>query len=306
MITLHHCVSARSFRPLWLLEELGLPYTLRLLPFPPRVHARHFLADNPLGTVPLFVDGAVRLTESAAICQYLAARHSPGVLDVPVPDPAYGAYLNWLHMSDATLTFPQTLVLRYTHMEPPDRLSPQVATDYARWFLARLRAVDVALQAHDFLCAGRFTAADVAVGYALLLAEHLGLAEAVSQKRSLTTGSACRPGTPSSARWRPSTRPRWSRGCPRRRRRTSGLVPEPRRDATAFIADHGHSTLGKCSFDLKSSAHTARNELVPSFCGQVCARLPGQAATAPSGAACDAVPAKQAGSPRGRRRRLSQ
>jgi glutathione S-transferase len=60
MITLHHCVSARSFRPLWLLEELGLPYTLRMLPFPPRVHARHFLADNPLGTVPLFVDGAVR------------------------------------------------------------------------------------------------------------------------------------------------------------------------------------------------------------------------------------------------------
>jgi glutathione S-transferase len=95
---------------------------------------------------------------------------------VPVADPAYGAYLNWLHMSDATLTFPQTLVLRYTHMEPPDRLSPQVATDYARWFLARLRAVDAALQAHDFLCAGRFTAADVAVGYALLLAEHLRLA----------------------------------------------------------------------------------------------------------------------------------
>ena len=176
MITLHHCVSARSFRPLWLLEELGLPYTLRLLPFPPRVHARHFLADNPLGTVPLFVDGAARLTESAAICQYLAARHSPGRLDVPVTDPAYGAYLNWLHMSDATLTFPQTLVLRYTHMEAPERLQPQVAADYARWFLARLRAVDAALQQADWLCAGRFTAADVAVGYALMLAEHLGLA----------------------------------------------------------------------------------------------------------------------------------
>jgi len=176
MITLHHCVSARSFRPLWLLEELGLPYTLRMLPFPPRVHARHFLADNPLGTVPLFVDGPVRLTESAAICQYLAARHSPGVLDVPMADPAFGAYLNWLHMSDATLTFPQTLVLRYTHMELPERLQPQVAADYARWFLARLRAVDAALQNADWLCAGRFTAADIAVGYALMLAEHLGLA----------------------------------------------------------------------------------------------------------------------------------
>ena len=75
MIVLHHCVSARSFRPLWMLEELGIPYRLRMLPFPPRVHAREFLGDNPLGTVPLLEDGATRMTESAAMCQYLTARH---------------------------------------------------------------------------------------------------------------------------------------------------------------------------------------------------------------------------------------
>jgi len=175
MITLHHCVSARSFRPLWVLEELGLPYQLRMLAFPPRAVARHFLQDNPLGTVPLLVEGDTRMTESAAMCQYLAARHSPGALDVAVNDPAYGAYLNWLHMGEATLTFPQTLVLRYTHFEPADRLQPQVAEDYSRWFLSRLKAVDTALLQQDFLCAGRFTAADVSVGYALLLAQHLGL-----------------------------------------------------------------------------------------------------------------------------------
>ncbi|MGQ0708331.1 MAG: glutathione S-transferase family protein [Rhodoferax sp.] len=175
MLTLYHCVSARSFRPLWLLEEAAIPYKLRMLPFPPRVHARSFLQDNPLGTVPLLVDGATRMTESAAICHYLAARHSAGVLDVPVHDGAYGDYLNWLHMSDATLTFPQTLVLRYTHFEPAERLQPQVVADYARWFLARLRALDAAVQERAFVCAGRFTAADVAVGYALLLAQHLGL-----------------------------------------------------------------------------------------------------------------------------------
>lgn len=175
MITLYHCVSARSFRPLWLLEELGLPYTLHMLPFPPRALAREYLQENPLGTVPLLVEGPTRMTESAAICEYLAARHSPGALGVAVTEAAYGAYLNWLHMSDATLTFPQTLVLRYTHFEPPERLQPQVAADYARWFLARLRAVDATVQHHEYLCAGRFTAADVAVGYALVLAQHLGL-----------------------------------------------------------------------------------------------------------------------------------
>ncbi|HEX5738204.1 MAG TPA: glutathione S-transferase family protein [Hydrogenophaga sp.] len=175
MILLHHCVSARSLRPLWMLEELGLPYELRMLPFPPRVHARPYLSANPLGTVPLLEDGATRMTESAAMCQYLCARHSPGVLDVQPDEPAYGAYLNWLHMSDATLTFPQTLVLRYTHFEPPERQQPQVAADYARWFLARLRALEAALQNSEHLCAGRFTAADVTVGYALVLARHLGL-----------------------------------------------------------------------------------------------------------------------------------
>jgi glutathione S-transferase len=132
MMVLYHCVSARSFRPLWMLEELGQPCELRMLPFPPRALARDYLQENPLGTVPLLVDGPTRLTESAAMCQYLAARHGAGQLDVPVDDAAYGAYLNWLHMSDATLTFPQTLVLRYTHFEPPERLQPQVATTCAR------------------------------------------------------------------------------------------------------------------------------------------------------------------------------
>ncbi len=180
-MVLHHCVSARSFRPLWMLEELGLPYTLRMLPFPPRLAARHYLEDNPLGTVPLFVHGAVRMTESSAICQYLAARHSPGGLDVGPAEADHGAYLNWLHMSDATLTFPQALVLRYRHFEPPPRRQPQVAADYEKWFLARLRAVDAALQRHPgVLCAGRFTAADVVVGYALQLATHLGLDAAFS------------------------------------------------------------------------------------------------------------------------------
>jgi glutathione S-transferase len=179
MITLYHCMSARSFRPLWMLEELGLPYDLKMLPFPPRALARPFLEVNPLGTVPAFSDqGAqhtTRMTESAAICQYLAARFSPGQLDVALDEPDFGAYLNHLHFGEATLTFPQTLVLRYGRFEPLDRRQPQVAEDYAKWFLARLRTLEPLLAQQDHLCAGRFTAADVSVGYALMLAEHLGL-----------------------------------------------------------------------------------------------------------------------------------
>jgi glutathione S-transferase len=175
MITLYHCHSARSFRPLWALEELGLPYELKMLPFPPRMFQRSYLEQNPLGTIPLLVDGETRMTESAAIAQYLAQRHSPRALNVEPDEADYGHYLNYLHQGEATLTFPQTLVLRYTRLEPPEKRQPQVADDYAKWFLARLRAAELRLADREFLCAGRFTAADISVGYALMLAQSLQL-----------------------------------------------------------------------------------------------------------------------------------
>jgi glutathione S-transferase len=180
VITLYHCVSARSFRPFWMLEELGVPYELKMLPFPPRVSAREYLDLNPLGTVPLMIDGGTRMTESAAICQYLCALSAPTALQVEPAEDDYGAYLNYLHFGEATLTFPQTLVLRYSRFEPEHRRSPTVAEDYGKWFLARLRTLEPVLAQQEHLCAGRFTAADVSVGYALLLAQHLGFATRIT------------------------------------------------------------------------------------------------------------------------------
>lgn len=173
MIELWHCDDARSFRALWALEELGLPYRLHVMAFPPRVRTPEYLEVNPLGTIPALRDGETFMTESAAIVQYLATRYAPNELAVPIDDPAYGAWLNWLHFGEATLTFPQTIVLRYRTLEPGR--CEAAADDYARWFAARLRHVERALQAGDHLCAGRFTAADISVGYALLLAHQLGL-----------------------------------------------------------------------------------------------------------------------------------
>jgi glutathione S-transferase len=173
MIRLYHCTDARSFRPLWALEEMGLPYALTVMPFPPRYRAKEFMAVNPLGTIPALADGDTFMTESSAIVQYLVTRYGPSPLAVEVDDPAYGAWLNWLHFGEATLTFPQTLVLRYRRFEPGK--AEVVADDYAKWFLSRLKAVDRALEQGDWLCAGRFTAADISVGYALLLAANIGL-----------------------------------------------------------------------------------------------------------------------------------
>ena len=173
---LWHCADARSFRPLWMLEEMGLPYRLHLLPFPPRWSQPEYLQVNPLGTIPYFTDGDAVLTESTAILQYLATAHGPTDLAVGPEEGDYALYLNYLFQSDATFTFPQTLVLRYRQLEPPEKRLPAVADSYAKWFLTRMRWVETHLEdGREWLAAGRFTAADIAVGYACLLAGTLGL-----------------------------------------------------------------------------------------------------------------------------------
>jgi glutathione S-transferase len=174
---LYHCKDARSFRPLWALEELGLDYELVNMPFPPRALYPGYLAINPLGTVPTLVDGELTMTESSGICHYLAEKAAPSPLRVDPSEASYGEYLNWLYRSDATLTFPQTIVLRYSRLEPEERRLPQAVEDYSVWFLSRLRSVETALEGRDFLCADRFTIADIAVHYALYLGRSLGLDE---------------------------------------------------------------------------------------------------------------------------------
>jgi glutathione S-transferase len=159
---------------------MGLDYELQTLPFPPRVFAKDFKAVNPLGTVPAFVDGDLVMTESAAICEYLGERYGPTPLAVARDEADYGLYLNWLHRSDATLTFPQTIVLRYSMLEPEERRLPQAAADYRAWFLARWRSVEDALAGRDYLCGGRFTMADICVGFSLHLARTIGIEEAMT------------------------------------------------------------------------------------------------------------------------------
>lgn len=179
-IVLYHCNQARSMRAVWALEEMGLDYELHTLKFPPRVFHKEYKDINPLGTVPAMIDGTAVMTESAGICQYLAEKYGPTALAIDPEEPDYGAYLNWLHRSDATLTFPLTLVLRYTALEPEERRVPQVADDYRQWFLGRARSIEQALETRNYLVGGRFTMADITVGYAVHLALTVGINEVLT------------------------------------------------------------------------------------------------------------------------------
>lgn len=180
-LKLYHCKGSRSVRPLWTLEEMGLDYELEVMKFPPRFFHEGYKELNPIGTVPYFTDGNTEMTESAGIPLYLADLYGPTDIAIGRDEPDYGLYLNWVTRSDATLTFPQTIVLRYTQLEPDETLK-KVADDYTQWFFSRLRTVETALQDRDYLCGGRFTIADICVGYALYLATTLGLREGFKPK----------------------------------------------------------------------------------------------------------------------------
>jgi glutathione S-transferase len=157
------------------MEEMQLPYEVETLPFPPRFFKKEFLGINSLGTVPFFQDGETTMTESTGICHYLVEKYHKHEFGLKPEHAEYGDYLNWLYHSDATLTFPQTIVLRYSRLEQGERKLPQAVEDYAAWFIARLRRLDAHIESREFLCDDRFTIADIAVGYALHLGQSLDL-----------------------------------------------------------------------------------------------------------------------------------
>ena len=177
MIKIYATENSRAIRPIWTAEEMDLGYELIMMPFPPRILMKEYLDINILGTVPYMIDGNIKMTESVAISQYFVEKYGPTVLQVTPDEEDYPNYLNWLYHSDATLTFPQTVVLRYKFQEPG--VADAAVEGYSRWFVSRLKLLEQSLENKEYLCSDRFTLADICVSYAINLAEALGINQAL-------------------------------------------------------------------------------------------------------------------------------
>lgn len=178
--TLYTSAGSRGLRCTWAAEEGGVALELKLLPFPPRFAAPEYLEINPLGTVPLLVDGEARMTESCAIAHYLATKDGMTDLAIAPGERDYAEYLDFTYHADATITFPQTVYMRFALFEK-DKGWAEAGEAYAKWFWKRLVKVEQRLTGREYLCADRFTVADICVGYALILAERVGLDEGVPE-----------------------------------------------------------------------------------------------------------------------------
>lgn len=174
--TLYTCAGSRGLRATWAAAEAGVDLNLKMLPFPPRFQSPDYLEVNPLGTVPMLVDGDARMTESCAIAHYLAVKGGAKALVIGPDETDYAHYLDFTYHADATITFPQTVFLRFAKFEK-DKGFEEAGHAYAKWFGKRLIKVEARLEGREFLCGDRFTVADICVGYALYLARRIGLEE---------------------------------------------------------------------------------------------------------------------------------
>lgn len=95
-LILYHHPFSRAATVLWMLEEVGTPYELRFVDLMKgEQKSAEFLALNPMGKVPVLIDKGTVVTETTAICLYLADRYAPGRLAPKLDQPERGAYLRW-------------------------------------------------------------------------------------------------------------------------------------------------------------------------------------------------------------------
>ncbi len=179
MLTLYHSSQSRSVRPRWLLEELGVPYTLVHLNLQAGEQKKpEYLKINPNGAVPALQDGDVTLFESAAICEYLADKFAEKKLAPPVGTAARGYYYQWIHFAMSTIEPPLLTIFLHTVMRPEAERIPAIVSPARDALKAALVVLDHSLAGRTFLVGDDLTTADVMVGSTLAWAQMLGLLDA--------------------------------------------------------------------------------------------------------------------------------
>lgn len=158
MLTLHHAPQSRSSRIIWLLEELGAPYQLKITDIPRMDGTGAPDPENPHPDkkVPALVDDGVLVTESIAVVQYLTEKFPDAGLGPAIGDPLRGPYLTWLAYYAGVIEPIVTFGFAGLDTHPMLR----------RTFRGRAE-VDVrilaALRAGPYLLGARFSAADLLV-----------------------------------------------------------------------------------------------------------------------------------------------
>lgn len=155
---LYWAPQTRSTRAIWMLEEAGLDYEMEVVDIraSERDDSAEFLAASPMGKVPAIVDGENAMSESAAICLYVADRYGVGTLAPAVVAPTRGKFLYWIMYTPAVVE--PAMSEKFSEVEPS-----RVRNGWGDFDLM-IKTFDEGLEGKDWILGDQFTAADVMLG----------------------------------------------------------------------------------------------------------------------------------------------
>ncbi len=173
MIRLHHVPFSRSFRVLWMLEELGLEcelvsYSIR----DGSLRSPEFLALSPAGRVPALEIDGLTIFESGAIVQYLCERHPDASLAPEPGHPERPRFLELLSYAETLASPIEQLNMQHLFLRDPSQASPVVIKLVTARLRAAAKGLEDMLGAQDYLLTTGFTAADVMMGFNLFAAPY--------------------------------------------------------------------------------------------------------------------------------------
>jgi glutathione S-transferase len=158
-LVFYHNPASRGRIVHWMLEEVGVPYETKILSLEKREHkSPEYLAINPMGKIPAIVHNGTVVTESAAICAYLADAFPKAGLAPPIGDPARGTYYRWLFFAAGCIE--PALVDKMFARPPVEREGTLGYGTYE----STVATIEKAITPGPWILGERFSAADVYVG----------------------------------------------------------------------------------------------------------------------------------------------
>ncbi|OXC74014.1 glutathione S-transferase family protein [Caballeronia sordidicola] len=169
MIEVHHLNESRSRRITWLLEELGLDYTVHAYQRNPktRLAPPELEKIHPLGKAPVIRDGDEVIFESGAIIEYLVRKYGNGRLAPSSDSRDYNRYLQFLHYAEGSAMLPLMLKLYTSRLgDGAAPLQPRIESEMQR----HLGFLNSELAGRDYFIGNELTGADVQLSFAVQMA----------------------------------------------------------------------------------------------------------------------------------------
>ncbi len=170
MLNIYHAPNTRAFRVIWLCEELQIPYELTAVDFSASYRqSGEWRALNPVGKVPVMTDGDLTMFESGAMVQYILDRYGNGALQPQAGTAEHALYLQWSWFAEATYSRPIGEIVNHRRAFGDDAI-PAVMEEMAARAALASQAVSDALADRPYLLGEAFSAADIMMGYTVMLA----------------------------------------------------------------------------------------------------------------------------------------